>query len=52
MSVGDSSEGCLVSCVPLPRRAGGEAHSNYDFSFGTNLTPFPFSIWMQRFEHF
>lgn len=52
MSVDDSSETRLVSCVPLPRRAGREAHSNYDFPFGTNLTLFPFSIWMQRFEHF
>lgn len=27
--------------ILLPGRAGREAHSNYDFPFGTNLTPFP-----------
>lgn len=41
MSVDDSSEACLVVLL-CPGGLQREAQSNYDFPFGTNLTPFPF----------
>lgn len=41
MSADDSSEACLVVLL-CPGGLRREAQSNYDFPFGTNLTPFPF----------